>query len=634
MGLARGSEISQSQLSDLERQTGVFVLPKDPSTWWRKDDLFRVARHGPAADDLIAGVEDGTVQTPPDLIDLRDGRAPQTGNIVADIQQLLEAQPGLARLGVAVRLQDFRSSSVKEPEFAAVLDGESPDELDPHGSLVTAYSNDGERHWRFNHPTSREAVDAWMIERADRLTDFVGHLKVGPMWLHRSLETWRRAQGLAGGGSAFVVAQIEPSDWFAARLGMFADDDLLDEVIGQTPDAWGAIELTYELVRVWRTIRRHPRATELLERISEWPLGDYALLEACLYLGEGTHPELWACASARLYEMSRDADRWFESLLVLDAIMWRPPNQDAIRAYARRALAEVDPDSSAFAVIRFGLGYHPDGLDFLQPGRLLDIDARRGLTSGQALCAARLVAFHYAHQSRARAMLHRSGHVDKDWLCQTLHEQAAGPIPPGAVRLIESLSDFEQTSGWAFHLACNLAAITPLDLREGPAGAATRAALGNAPTGDQGIVSAVLAYDTADSMSSLLRKRFSGDADRHALMDALARGVDALGYRVGPPRFHYIFDPDRVLRVSGVSTGKLDPELPRSAGDLAAGLWSVYAKVAGDNSDRQRSGLEIIGRVERGDIRPLELAARGGVGSAFEEALDSAISFDLRPELF
>jgi hypothetical protein len=623
----------QPDIATLEDEPEIFVLPADPAVWWRKEDLLRVAAQGPASAEALVALHDGAVQTPPQLIDLRAGESMRAGDVVADKCRLLQAQPQLAIMAMAVRLQELRSSPVREAELSAMLAGADPNEVDRHGAITSSYVSDERRHWRLNHPTSREAVDAWMLGSADELSGIVGSLPVAPMWLLRAVQAWRLSRGVSHEAAvAGTAVEVEPADWFAARLGVSPDAELLEELIDYRPDTWAGIEMAYEIVRVWRSIRREPRARELLERIGQWPLGDYALLEGCLYLGHGADPELWAHVGARLYALAADEARWFELVLALDAVMWRPPTDQALAQFGRRALAELDPDSDAFGLIRFAAGYHPEGLASLEPEEMLAIDARRGMTVGQAACAARLVAFHYAHQSRARAMLHRSGHVEKQWLCQTLHPQSADSAPAGAMRLLESLAEHPHCAGWAFHLSCNLAAITPFDLRDGAGRRAALSAFQSAPTGDAGIVSAVLAYDTADSMASALRQRFAAPEERDALMDGLARGVDALGHTVGPPRFRYILDPVRVLRVCGVPTGALDPQLPRDPEQLAAGLWNAYATVVADDPGRQRQALEIIGRVERGDLRPLMQAARGASGDAFERALATALAVGSPPE--
>jgi hypothetical protein len=123
-----------------------------------------------------------------------------------------------------------------------------------------------------------------------------------------------------------------------------------------------------------------------------------------------------------------------------------------------------------------------------------------------------------------------------------------------------------------------------------------------------------------------LREHFAGRDAHVRLLDAMVNGIEVLpGIEVRPPRFRYIRDPAAVHSVAGLRWASLDPALPRRPEDLASGLLAAAARILdGASAALRRAAADVIGRVERGDFRPIDNFARG-LGRPGDDAFETAL---------
>jgi hypothetical protein len=583
-----------------------FAMPsRDAAEWYEERALVRLAD---ATDDPSrarrALAHEEAASTPSDVLQAgNDGRIRHAEERLEDSYQLLQSSFRLGLLCALIRLQRLRLEPIPEGELAAIL-GEHPTAVDGADSLLTRYELNGRSYWAFRHSIVHAASERYLQEHHVEVEQQLAARPAVPSWARRFLDSWRIANGLIEPGQAATMGAAAPfpADWIVDRL-QTPSDAVLNEISGMDLDDWSTLEVAYELVRIWDSVRKDESAEALLERFLERPIGIYAVLEACLYFQLGANDDLWMRVGGQLLDPRHAGD--FERLLALDALVWRPPSFHELSGWAREVINDFDPKAPEFAFVRFAAGYHPDGFDDLQTRQALEADSRLQWSSEQAAVAAQLVQWHFAHQSRARAMLHRYARLDKQWLCQTLFEGESRAATEAALRLAASLIDFKETSGWGFHLICNLAAVSGLDVHSSSVQRAAIRALERAPAGDPGVVSAVLAYETASVFQAQLRLRANELDERGAYNEALADGVTLSRDRqVGPPRFHYIHDPAKVVKTMQLRPKDLpQPMQTMAPSALAEALWTALRSsnvMDGASENQQREVTRRIGQIERG----------------------------------
>lgn len=598
----------------LQRNYPNLVVPtRHPGRWYEREDLLRLAEAAPRSERAVQLVHAGQAETPPEVDEARRrGRVLSPEDRVRDARSLMDGDDQLAMACVLLRMQELRTAPIPEGELTALI-GADPATLDGVEALLFRYEIDRRPYWSFAHPTTRQVTDGYLLDHHKEVEERLLNAPIVPMWIRRNLDGWRLQQAVADLADVKFPVDVTPGDWLTERLATSPSDPLLREIAEMELDEWETMELAYVLVWVWDVVRALPAAELLLRTLLRRPMGCYAILEGCLYFQLGADDELWTRVAARLFELGRDPEAERERLLALDAVLWREPDNPNVKNWAKRAIGELDPGTAAFGFVRFASGYHGDGLPSLEAGRVLAADRSLRWDIDHAKLAAWLMAWHFAHQSRARAMLHRYDHHDKQWLCQSTFTGTPSDCYDSALDLAECLIAFPETAGWGFHLLCNLHSVTGLDLREARAAELAQAALERAHARDAGVVSAVLAYEPADIFRTEVQERIRRLNERNVYLDALANGVAIDEWlHVGPPRFRYIHDPAGVLETIAPPTDRIDPVLvgiPPAV--LAENLWRAAAvEMADADLSERRAVARHIGFVERGDLRPLRAVAR------------------------
>ncbi|MDQ2826043.1 MAG: hypothetical protein M3Y04_03615 [Actinomycetota bacterium] len=388
--------------------------------------------------------------------------------------------------------------------------------------------------------------------------------------------------------------------------------EAMDVVSGAELDPWATADTAYSLVHLWEELPAQRRAF-LNRLVTDRDLcGTYAVLEACLYLQGGASAEIWDAVRNRLWRLGEASGVW-EMALAIDGFAWRPtPDGDWSSRWTRQQVAQHAELAGVLPVLA---GYHPDGAAGLGLADQITAGRFSALSPAQAALAKRLVAWHFVHQSRARAQLGHQRIVEKDYLCRTLHPPLSAVDDDGVMWLLTVLRNGSEP-GWAFHAACFL--MGALNRGLGPLCRGTAlGALTDAPDGDLGVITAAATYEVAADaeLGEAARAYFKSEKSRDLLLDAIGRGVMVGDQFVGPPGFLFTGRPGRLLRDFGIRFSLVEEffgERPDPA-NLTPRVRAATRKNVRGSRIRSEDGARLVSLVEHGDLRPLEdaLAASG-----------------------
>jgi hypothetical protein len=592
------------------------VLNADPDKWYRYDDLTRLAasleRPGVRLTDKV---QRGWLDTPARIRDQARGvhvamthpNLDREDALRHERLRLLADDRRLATLATLTRLQEIAGAALPAARLFAAAERE-PDPVTE--ALFHRYEWEGEERLRLRSQVERQAVDEY-LDGSPELLDEILHRSI-PMPLRTAAGTWRTLSAVRAGPAADVShVPDDVMERIGGRLLSAAPTEAtLARLLTARLDQWAAADVAYPLVRMWNELPDAPRRA-LLDRLLDdrAARGAYAVLEACLYLQGAAPAEVWTSVKHALDTLPGDAGAQWERVLAFDGLLWRPPRDhtDDAAAWAHRVLELTGIDLRG--VIRFGAAYHREGLAVLglaEDGEQLQHEP---WTVGEADLVARLVGWHFAHQSHARAQLGGQHWVDKEYLCRTLHP-APEAVTDGAVHsLLAGLIEHGH-AGWAFHLGCNLRTLG-VELEDGHVRRLIDA-IRAAPAADPGIVTAVATYEFSrvHMFSAPLAEYFATPENRAALLDGLRYGVEVFGERVTPPRFGFVHRPGAAHRVAGVRFERLQGAL--GTADPQEVVHQLEAAAAGHvqaGTEPPDIVAEVLDICERGDLRPLELAA-------------------------
>jgi hypothetical protein len=595
--------------------------------WFAPDTLRSYARRiAPSRVDVPDRIESGEIHTPARLRDalllgitIRNHNVHDDEAEISDKVALLEEYPVLARLCCLARLQEFCPETLPVRDLDAWLGG--PLSSVPfNAAVLLRFEFEGLDRFRLAHDTDREAADRYLTAKRDVV---LTHLKLGPSGGRLFLEAydvWEFLAAAARKDSDTVLRERRATlrQWAPQLLAAAATDpSVLKLLVDLEYDAWEIKDLSYELVRLWPQLRRSPAGKTLFDRVVEdrAALGTYAILEACLYMRNAATDEVWGSVYAAFARLVDNPAGERELALGVDALTWRPPPERYQNpSWASDFLRSADNSQIRLALVRFLAGYHSGGLPFLDIQDLVRKDVACGWNQSHAEFAAWLVRWHFIHQSRARAQLARQPWVDKDFLCRGLHPAPTEEGQERVNRLLLSFLDFPEQAGWAFFMGCSLPAIGQRLDNEGKA--LVRKALGIAPRRCQGVIAAILTYDTANEYARDLGEYFDIDDNRNALLDAMVDGLDIDGFRLRAPRFMVNRDPVLCYADAGLKWENLKQALPpadRLAEDHRFNLYglirSLRSRLSGVPSNLLSYAEDVVRRAEAGDLRMLEAAA-------------------------
>jgi hypothetical protein len=602
------------------------VVPCSPADWYELGALQHFATHvAPEDRSVEAKVQPGWLDTPgriraqaAGLSLRRTAGEDRTTDEVAERRALLEAQPALAWLCALARVQELAG----QPPPAAKLEALAGSSTGPARDLMTATY-----HWervgllRLRHQFDRDAVDQWL---ADHKAEF-GTLILKPDC----------PEPLAVGWKAWTLlddARAERWDAILARDAVTRGEhaahlldaapcaEALAAVVDATFDCWSAQDFAYALLRGWPDLPQTERR-RALQRLLDDVHGIYAILEACLYLRRSAPIEVWDELRSALWRALDDGDAW-QAALALDGFAWRPPTDTfEIIAWSKEAYGRLPELKGALAVLG---AYHHSGVASIGLADELDLVCGADLDDTSADMAARLVRWHFRHQSRARAQLARQHWVDKEFLCRTFAPQAAKTDDRFVHWLLTTLVA-HRAPGWAVQAAMFLSGGIAIPLGERSRGI-VRSAFRDAPARDIGVTVAVCTYPSAsvELLGRELRPWVKEIVNRDAVLDTLVDGVEVDGDHLIPPRFAFCREPEDLLE-------RIPIRFPRLAtitsivplDDFVARVEQSVATAIGAARVTAEDGFDVVRRTRCGDLRLLDDAVAAFDAVAID--LDSVV---------
>ena len=415
---------------------------------------------------------------------------------------------------------------------------------------------------------------------------------------------------------------------------------------------WSLRELVFELVRLWPLLRTEEESRTLLDEVldDDDRKGRYLVLEAMLYVQAATYPDTWdlsayaevwdKLAAARHRLLEAPERHLYELALMFDAFTWCPP-----RLGASELARWIDPLVTAASkcpplatAMQFSSFYHPHGYEELQSKGIESLRlpfASHALSEADAEAAVFMIKWHFVHQSRVRAMLYRRdmepAHAYLTHRVSSAGARALTPEVAGSCeRMVRSLAESEDHAGWAIHLAMSVAAT-----RTGFEPACCSAAIARRPTGDKGLLTAVLTYEIPPSLVAPLTDYFSRKENEDALLAALGDPPVIEGVAVGPPPFCAARRPHEVHEILGVTWKPLiEDDIPvGSEYEFLEMLFEAAADVrALEGKERVSEGSldRAITVGAAGDLRPLEEVRGRGTSESKLEPLTPLQSLTLR----
>lgn len=604
----------------------VTTSASSPADWYAPEDLrTHLERVAPERQDVLDQIGPHGIRIPVHLRDALAGvpfsareREDDEAEVV-DKLTLLEGNETLAQFCAILRLQEFCAELLTREDLETLI-GTSLEAVPFQEVVSHRFMFEGAFRWRLGHDTDREAVDILLSRRAEEVMSRLPPALAASEQMRRAFAEWRLVER-ASTEHWEEVLTASPTALRACAPDLVRIPSIQGPIITllsqQAYDDWDIKDLSYELIRVWSRLGDRPEGRELLQRIlaDRRASGAYAVLEACLYMQRAASDELWRKVYTVLDDLVFDPDARAELALAVDALTWRPPPEPyRSPSWARKFIHSLSPAEPSWALVRFLVGYHGGGLSLLDVGELIESDSTYAWTPAQAGFAAWLVRWHFIHQSRARAQFARQPWVDKDFLCRSLHPEPKEVGHAAMNRLLRSFLGHPDQAGWGFFLGCNAAAIGHGIDTEGAR--LTAEALRAAPPASQGVIAAALTYDTASRYGDDLKRYFASDVNREALLDGMRDGLEIDGLSLRPPRFIVNRAPMACYQDVGIGWGNLRESLVtvlplnrQGQLDLPALSSALRTRLDGLAENQRGRGVEILRRVEGGDLRLLDAAA-------------------------
>lgn len=594
------------------RPVGEYVSSPVPGDWYSISDLRLFAgRSSSPGLRLVDEVAPEGLDTPGRVLDRAGGIAVAAigagpGRIEAverERERLLDEHPALAAFCSLVRLQAL----LGEPVEVDVLRAVSKFSGTTQGSALMLfwYRLDDRPRVRLALPVDAAAADRWMIAHPAEVEALVEDAAC-PVLLREGWRTWR------------LLSAVRADDWSTVRAS--APDALAEhsgDILAANGSAealaivssvalgpWPTADLAYGLVRLWQALP--PARKALLDRLVQdrAALGTYAVLEACLYLQGRAATEVWDEVRGHMWRLGDEAAVW-EMALCVDGLAWRPaPHGDWSAQWIRD---QLDRHDALLGVLPVLTAYHLSGAVGLGLKERIVSLRSAPQSAEQAALAAQLVAWHFVHQSRARAQLGHQRIVEKDYLCRTLHPPV-GSDDEDVMWLLNVLRHSGEP-GWAFHAACFL--MGALGRQLGPlCRSAALQSLYAAPKGDIGVITAAATYEVAAAgqFGPAMRSYFSDEQNRSALLDALGQGVVVDGQEVSSPGFAFAGRPRSLLLGLGIRFGRLEQFLGRAADpvNISAAVRASARRHVSRGVLSTSAAARLVSLVESGDLRPLD----------------------------
>lgn len=616
-----------ASLADPDLEPAVIQGLRLPGSAWFSVDRLAAYADRQGRPEVLPAIRAGEV-TSPWSVDAWDyANTPGFDEHVTDLHRLLETHADEASAICITYIGRF-VTPIPLIRYA------DPDQLDATllARFLHIYEFEGTSYARVANAIASAAVELYLRDHSSEFADTLA--ASFPSWrkIRVALERYHDAVRKHRIASSLGDSECDPG-LTLHLLGAATPDSATEYLLSRPRDWWAAAECCYEVVRRWPMLRLNPDWRHWLERLAENDAGLYGLLEAALYYGHSTHPELWPEIETQLWKRITPGQPMSRTVaLCADALLWRSSEAaPGLLRWIHVALRGIDETSELHGIFAFEAAYHTPGFHSL-PERFR-AKATLPITADQAAFAAWMVRWHSAHQSSMRMQQSRFGFHDKAFLCRSLYPSPLNNTAE-VVHLVNQLGQYDGTAGWGFHAGCRwLHARTP----DAALTNAARLSLRAAHPDDLGAITATLAYPAASLFSEQLTGHFAHADARPALLQTMRQGWDLEGVSIGPPRFEICADPLHVHRTAGLQF----PNLARS------GLfddWTRFLRALDDAAarvlERKRVQPDVLERVlttaESGDVADLEaVAAARDSDDLLVHVLEMACEEATRPsELF
>lgn len=383
------------------------------------------------------------------------------------------------------------------------------------------------------------------------------------------------------------------------------------------------------LLSRWDRLEKSNEALVLRDRFLEDDArnGMYALFEGLLRRGGWAPPAVWHAVVARVLDLARGRNlnsneraRRRQVALCFDALLWRPaPAENSEHAILMRNLLDGAKDDpllrSMFAV---AVAYHHSSAKRLTELGVTDPLSYLGeVNEDQALEMAWMVAWHFIHQSRNRAVASRrffnSTHASmrSDGRQKLLDRRAQHtPLPKEWAEAVDKVAHamgrWPTTACWALHLIMNIHAtageFSPHEVHE---------IIKHTPCDAPGLIAAAIAYKPTPDMHDAIRPLLCSREGKAAILAGLGEGVLVNGVRVGTPRFLLTHEEWGSLRKRWQiddeelwSYFELDPS--KSGPMEAIVILEKAVPEALEMGAKRSSVTRVLHHLRRGDTRPFK----------------------------
>ena len=432
--------------------------------------------------------------------------------------------------------------------------------------FLSIYEFEGVEYARVRNELASSAIEKFLCEN---ILDFGA-------WLRSAFPSWRRARTalerfdrvMQKSDTAFQSTSAIESSSTTLHLLNAGTPQRASEYLGSCSDDWWATtECCYEIVRCWPALRNQAGWGNWIENTINTDTGLYGLLEAVLYYGQSTHPELWPRIHSQLWRQLNFGETISNVVcLCVDALLWRSPEMPInLNEWVHHALGMIDEHSKFHGLFAFEAAYHAEGFQTLD--ETLRSKADSPLTKEHAEFAAWMVRWHYAHQSFMRIHQSRLGFHDKEFLCRTLYP-AGDKTNDSIKRLVTELAGHRDTAGWGFHAGSRWLDDQAID--DSLKRAALRA-LENAREQDLGVTTGLIAYPVTQIFKSQLTEIFASDATLLELRRTMRNGWSFDTVDVQPPKYEICTNPLRVY-------GTISIEFPQLTRTGSLEEWNEFRR--------------------------------------------------------
>lgn len=543
-------------------------------------------------------------------------RIRQHNAVVYDKLRMLRKSPRLRTFCALLRLSEFSDWNFYPADIARLLDTTLQELVVSSYGLLRLDTVDGVEHLNFSSPSDRDAADRVLRDGSTYFqlsaanTAPTNKLRGQIPWFDEAFARWRAVERVANlttlGTRGLTEAEC---DLIASHIMVRRPrPQVFEEVLRHSKNFWSFRDVVLQVVRNWDNFTQSHSGRDYMRTIlsDEVRFGTYALLEACLILGESAPPRIWSRLADRMWEMleSQSAtDREF--VLLFDGLLWKrtPPNrlddEDLLRNMIKRS-ASFPGRRAGFAMAML---YHWERANELKLVRELDPMRVWQQTPqqhrGEAIA---LIKWHYATSCRAWAQ--RWSHWnDQDSLNNMRRRRAKNKMSDYLSSHLSAaavaLEDLDP--GWIFFLLINLSCI------HGDYGDTDRLReiLGRCKRGDEGVIAAAMSHELPDALVGDVKHHFR-DA-RGAFLDGVKNGIRVDDINLKAPGFKIcadIYDVEHVVGIRwplingyGIDTS--------SAPTLYERIRPKIREAIMEHEVEPKSLIPLLNWLQSGDLRPL-----------------------------